>query len=90
MFETVQKLQGSQAQTRQAHQQPLFETVQKLQGSQAKAVLKNSRKCLRLYRNYKVLKLCHDISAARLRFETVQKLQGSQAINIGVSIEPLV
>ena len=56
-FETVQKLQGSQASLRQRARQFWFETVQKLQGSQAMRWQKSLAVCLRLYRNYKVLKL---------------------------------
>ena len=55
-FETVQKLQGSQARVPGARAFNQFETVQKLQGSQAHAAITNRANCLRLYRNYKVLK----------------------------------
>ena len=57
MFETVQKLQGSQAQKRRDLVAGAFETVQKLQGSQAWRSQRAFHHSLRLYRNYKVLKL---------------------------------
>ena len=39
MFETVQKLQGSQAEQMNANIITKFETVQKLQGSQANSLM---------------------------------------------------
>ena len=55
-FETVQKLQGSQAIQLNVLLNALFETVQKLQGSQAMQVFGHGSYGLRPYRNYKVLK----------------------------------
>ena len=57
LFETVQKLQGSQAPDTSPTHAPKFETVQKLQGSQAAVYVNGYNASLRPYRNYKVLKL---------------------------------
>ena len=56
MFETIQKLQGSQAKSLQRGRDQQFETIQKLQGSQAKGEGDAQQHSLRPYRNYKVLK----------------------------------
>ena len=55
-FETIQKLQGSQAQRQNLLPEGKFETIQKLQGSQAGSSTLARPWCLRPYRNYKVLK----------------------------------
>ena len=56
MFETIQKLQGSQAKLKYQPEALKFETIQKLQGSQAKGRMQYAISSLRPYRNYKVLK----------------------------------